>query len=110
MQTNDFREAEGLPPFTESTCAEAAALTRAAALIGAAELSHAPMKPVLDSCDVNLSAENLANSSASPREVVAAWIESPGHRNNMVDASLQKLGVGCVQNGDDMLCAQIFLG
>lgn len=39
-------------------------------------------------------AENLAMRYSSPEEVVQAWMNSPGHRSNILNEHLTKLGVG----------------
>ncbi|MBO3100647.1 CAP domain-containing protein [Cellulomonas fengjieae] len=47
---------------------------------------------------------------ATPHDVVAAWLDSPGHRANLLDPALREVGVGCLLDGDQMVCAQAFLG
>jgi hypothetical protein len=38
--------------------------------------------------------ENIAKGQRSPAEVVAAWLASPGHKQNIEDPSFQTTGVG----------------
>jgi uncharacterized protein YkwD len=38
-----------------------------------------------------------------------AWMGSPGHRSNILDPALSQIGVGCVLDGEAMLCSQVFL-
>lgn len=45
-------------------------------------------------------AENIAMGQGSADEVVAAWLDSPGHRRNIEDCSLRTIGVGYVADGD----------
>jgi uncharacterized protein YkwD len=114
-ETNAVRAAEGLPELATSDCAAQQAESRAEALLGQ-PLEHAPLTPVQEACDppAGLTAENLSRASAAPADVVQAWLESPGHRNNLLSAEVTEIGVGCVADGDDgheqMLCSQIFLG
>jgi len=42
----------------------------------------------------NGAAENIAKGQTSPREVVTAWINSPGHRRNMESSSYVHMGAG----------------
>jgi uncharacterized protein YkwD len=35
---------------------------------------------------------------------------SPGHRQNLVDPDLTKIGISCVPHDGELLCSQIFLG
>lgn len=39
-------------------------------------------------------AENIARGQDSAADVVESWMESPGHRENILDCSLRTLGVG----------------
>lgn len=39
-------------------------------------------------------AENIAAGYQTPAEVVQGWIDSPGHRANMLNATLTEIGVG----------------
>lgn len=46
--------------------------------------------------------ENLAWGSGNlgtPRQIVKAWMNSPGHRRNMLDARFREIGIGVIANG-----------
>jgi uncharacterized protein YkwD len=45
-------------------------------------------------------AENLAAGQTSPEDVVRVWMESPGHRANMLDCGLLEVGVGFASNAN----------
>ncbi len=46
-------------------------------------------------------AENIAAGYPSPEAVVAGWMNSPGHRANILNCNLEEIGVGYVfQNPD----------
>lgn len=109
--TNETRLEEGVPALAVSDCAREAGLERAAALVGEAELAHAPLAPVIDACaPLATAAENLVNSTAEPGDVIQAWLDSPGHRANIIDPDLTEIGIGCVPDGEKTLCSQVFLG
>lgn len=40
-------------------------------------------------------AENIAAGQRSPERVVQAWMESPGHRKNIMNPCYSQVGVGC---------------
>ena len=44
--------------------------------------------------------ENIAMGQRTPSEVVTAWMNSPGHRANILNASYTKIGVGYVSDGN----------
>ena len=50
----------------------------------------------IDAVDYDWSyiSENAAVGQASPKAVVQAWMNSPGHRANMLDPEIQEIGVG----------------
>jgi uncharacterized protein YkwD len=45
-------------------------------------------------------AENIAQGQRSAAEVVQAWMNSPGHRRNILDCSLTTIGVGWASTGN----------
>lgn len=109
--TNAARAANGLDALELSDCATSAAITRAQALTGGKPLEHAPLAPVITACaPLTTAAENLSRAAAGPQAVVDAWLKSSGHRANLLDPALTELGVGCVLDGGQMLCSQVFLG
>jgi uncharacterized protein YkwD len=55
--------------------------------------------------------ENIAKGQSSPSEVVAAWLASPGHRQNIEDPAFQATGVGVAAGADGaLLWVQDFAG
>jgi uncharacterized protein YkwD len=109
--TNEARADEGVAALAWSDCAARVAADRASALVGAAELEHAPLDDAMVACDVDLAAENLSRGAAGPREVVDAWLGSAGHRANLLDPTLAEVGIGCAREpGGELTCAQVFLG
>ncbi len=52
--------------------------------------------------------ENIAMGQTSPEQVVQAWMDSPGHRENIMNASFTHIGVGHVASGN--YWTQMFIG
>ncbi|WP_030411829.1 CAP domain-containing protein [Streptomyces sp. NRRL S-1448] len=44
--------------------------------------------------------ENVAYGYSSPASVMKGWMNSPGHKRNILDCSFKELGVGLAQPGD----------
>jgi hypothetical protein len=44
-------------------------------------------------------AENIAAGQATPDAVMAAWMNSPGHRQNLLDPRAREIGIGHVYKG-----------
>jgi uncharacterized protein YkwD len=111
---NGHRTANGLPALVHDACAYDEALERARALIGQ-ELAHAPLEPIFEACPTTAVAENLAKGGWSPAEAAQGWMDSEGHRANILNGDLARAAVACVPDGGDpaapvMICAHVFLG
>ena len=52
--------------------------------------------------------ENIAYGQRTPKAVVNAWMNSSGHRANILNASYTQIGVGYVANGN--YWTQMFMG
>lgn len=52
--------------------------------------------------------ENIARGQTSPQAVVNAWMNSSGHRANILNASFTQIGVGYVADGN--YWTQMFIG
>ncbi|WP_244277294.1 CAP domain-containing protein [Geodermatophilus obscurus] len=53
-------------------------------------------------------AENIAFGQADAAAVMEAWLESPGHRRNILDCELTKLGVGVAEGPGGPWWTQLF--
>ena len=61
---------------------------------------HQSMYPILRGCRAHKVAENLARGNVSADRIVAAWMASPGHRANILDGQLTRVGVAAIyRNG-----------
>lgn len=54
--------------------------------------------------------ENIAYGYSTPQQVVNGWMNSEGHRKNILSASFSKIGVGCYSNGGVLYWSQFFIG
>lgn len=53
-------------------------------------------------------AENIAKGQSTSQAVVNSWMNSSGHRANILNSSFKKIGVGYVKNGN--YWTQMFIG
>jgi uncharacterized protein YkwD len=44
--------------------------------------------------------ENIAAGQRTPQEVVNSWMNSPGHRANILNRNYTKIGVGYASGGE----------
>lgn len=100
---NEHRAAAGLAPVTYSAKLSEAAQVRAVEI----EKSFSHTRPdgryfssVFSEHGISYrySGENIAWGQKSPEEVVTAWMNSAGHRANILNAKFTQLGVGYRQN------------
>lgn len=101
---NVERKKAGLAPVSASSSLNSAAAIRAKEII--TSFSHT--RPDGTSCftvlaQLNISyktcGENIAAGQTTPEEVMKGWMNSAGHRANIMNPSFRKLGVGYVQGG-----------
>jgi len=100
---NEHRAAAGLAPVTYSAKISKAAQVRAVEI----EKSFSHTRPdgryfstvfAEHGISYRYSGENIAWGQKSPEEVVTAWMNSAGHRANIMNAKFTELGVGYRQN------------
>lgn len=57
----------------------------------------------------SLAGENLAYGYTAPDTLVSAWMSSPEHRNNILNADFEYTGIGLYPSSDGKIyCAQFF--
>jgi uncharacterized protein YkwD len=104
--TNAERQKMGLPPLAVSPELQQAAQSYSQVLASTGCFGHG-CGPVPDFAERDGQAgytgwtalgENIAAGYATPEAVVAGWMASPGHRDNILSASFTEIGIG-VGNG-----------
>lgn len=102
---NQERAKEGLPALTVDANIEKAALVRAMET----EKSFSHTRPdgrtfstALTEAGVTFrgAGENIAYGQKTPEQVMEGWMNSPGHRANIMNKNFTKIGVGYYQNSN----------
>ena len=75
------------------TCHDKYAETWGSYLARTGSLYHQSMTPILRGCTATRASENLARGYTTADATVLAWMASPGHRANVLDGSLTRIGV-----------------
>lgn len=111
---NIERAKEGLPALTVNYTVQQAAQKRAEET----KKSFSHTRPNGTSCftvlgefGVKYSAagENIAYGQRTPAEVVNAWMNSAGHRKNIMSSTFTQIGVGCYESNGTIYWSQLFI-
>lgn len=94
--TNKERTSRGLRALSFSACADGYADSWARALSIAGTLSHQPLSPILLACKARSVGENVAYGNVTAEEMVRMWMNSTGHRANILNAGFTHIGIGDV--------------
>lgn len=111
---NQERAKEGLAPLTINTKVQAAAQVRAIEceqLFSHTRPNGSSFATALKEQNVSYrsAGENIAWGQRTPEEVMKAWMNSPGHRANIMNPNFTTIGIGYYENvnGTDYWC-QLF--
>ncbi|MEV8475706.1 CAP domain-containing protein [Streptomyces sp. NPDC051173] len=104
--TNAERASAGLPPLADDLLLGAAAQAHSADMVARdfyAHISPEGSRPwdraAAAGCAHRGIGENIACGQRSPAEVVRGWMDSPGHRANILDPGFTHIGIGFVGGG-----------
>ena len=105
--TNMEREQRGLPALRVDAELERAAAVRARELVGS--FSHTrPDGSDWSTVSASVSGENIAKGHDSADRVMAAWMSSDGHRDNILRAGYTRIGVCALEAGGVLYWVQLF--
>ena len=106
--TNAQRTAAGLPALTVSSCATEQVTSRVAGLVASGAFEHPPLEPVLSACALSAAGENLAKGYQDGASVVDGWMNSEGHKANVLGDWTEQ-GVSCQLRTDGQwLCGAVY--
>ena len=111
---NNERVKYGLSPLAQDNGATEVAHLRAKEIVQS--FSHT--RPNGSSCFTAASelgvsyrsaGENIAYGYPTPEAVVNGWMNSEGHRKNILSSSFEKIGIGCYESGRVLYWSQFFI-
>ncbi|MGN0715775.1 MAG: CAP domain-containing protein [Anaerovoracaceae bacterium] len=106
-KVNEVRAEKGLLPLTLDSDLQEIALVRAAEI--AVYFDH--IRPNGKSCitvSEKMAGENIAIAYPDPDAVMTGWMNSEGHRANILNASYSSIGIACVYSDGVFRWVQIF--
>jgi uncharacterized protein YkwD len=93
---NAQRAAHGLRPLTVSPCARSFAAPWATRMATTNTLVHQSLAPMLR-CPARRVGENIAYGNVTADQMMTMWMNSPGHRANILNPAFTRIGVGAVR-------------
>jgi len=107
--TNAERVKAGRAPLAPNPCLRDVATAWSKVLNARGELTHGNFPARIRQCTGlrHYSGENVAYGYETPAQLVAAWMSSPHHRENILDRSFRYLGVGTA-GADTVYASQVF--
>jgi len=109
--TNARRAAHGRKPLKASSCADGFAESWTRHMARVEVLKHQSLDPFFGCPNTHYAGENIAYGYDTPRELVSAWMHSPGHRANILSRHFHRIGVaGWVSTSGVTYATQDFLG
>lgn len=104
---NANREAYGLAPLTYSEALDQVAQAHSEDMAANGYLSHTNLDGLSPFDRMNAAgisyytaAENIAAGQRTPEEVMESWMNSEGHRANILNPDLKQIGIGVAYGGD----------
>jgi uncharacterized protein YkwD len=98
--TNGIRLDHDEVKLREKSCVQKYAVRQARKMAKADEMFHQDLGPVLKDCGLSLVGENVAYGYTSAGTLLKAWMDSPGHRANILEERYRQLGVGARKSDD----------
>jgi uncharacterized protein YkwD len=100
VKTNAYRHNKGLVDVHTKSCVDGYAERWGEHLAKTQELVHQDLKPILKKCHLSSVSENIAYGYSSGKSVVRAWMNSDGHRKNILTKGMRQIGVGAYKDSD----------
>ncbi len=113
-RTNEARAQQGAAPLQWEERLAAIALTHAQRMVARNEIAHefegepaARERVISTGLRTNVSGENLGFADTAG-EIHEAWMNSPGHRSNILDPRFNVIGIAVVRRGKALWAVQDF--
>lgn len=107
---NKERAAAGLSPLTEKTELDKVATLKSEDMVKLNYFSHtsptygSPFEMLKQfGISYTFAGENIAYGQSTPEEVMTGWMNSPGHRANILNANYTQIGVGIAKKANGQL-------
>jgi uncharacterized protein YkwD len=97
---NSERAKQALHPLTLVSCADGFANSWAASLAQTGNFVHQSLGQIMQACTATSAGENIAYGNVSADAMMTMWMNSPGHRANILTGSYTGIGIGAVETSN----------
>jgi uncharacterized protein YkwD len=95
--TNTNRTSRGLSALGSNRCLKQFASAQAQKMASQERLFHQPLQPILNRCHLGAVGENVAYGYPDGNAVVAGWMNSSGHRANILNRRYRWMSIAARQ-------------
>jgi uncharacterized protein YkwD len=107
--TNIQRQKYNRTSLKGSRCLDRYAERQARAMAAKGRIYHQNLWPILEACKLSTVGENVAFGYPNGKAAVAAWMQSKGHRANILNPRFRLIAVGAYQDSrGSWYVAQVF--
>lgn len=107
--TNAIRVDHDKVKLGKGSCVQKYAVRQARKMANKEKMFHQDLSVVLEKCGLSMVGENVAYGYTAVGALLKAWMDSPGHRANILEPRYRLLGAGA-RKGEDgrWYLAQVF--
>jgi uncharacterized protein YkwD len=107
--TNAQRAKQDRVRLKGARCLDTYAERQARRMANEQRMYHQQLGPILAACKLSIVGENVAYGYSNGRAAVTAWMNSSGHRANILNTKYRLIAVGAAQDDDGRwYVAQVF--
>ena len=106
--TNERRAAHDLRKLSRGDCLQSFARRQATRMANQHRMFHQDLGPVMRTCHLAAAGENVAYGYPSGRATVRAWMNSSGHRANILSRNYRGMGLAARKSNGVWYVAQVF--
>lgn len=108
VATNVERAEAKRKGLSQQACLDKFAQAQAERMAKKRKMYHQNLSIVLKKCKAKRVGENVAYGFRSGKANVDAWMDSKGHRANILDKRFRRIGVGVAKRGKTYYTVQVF--
>ena len=105
---NNIRDRHDRVELRKNRCLQRFANKQAARMANQRRLFHQDLGKIQRACGVGFVGENVARGNITANQMVGLWMNSPGHRANILFRQYRLTGVGARRGGGQWWAAQVF--